>query len=144
MKGNIIETIKNYDRLSSDEKISEIMMIINKWNPNIINSRNDNVNNIALKNNNLLNLKFDYFHPHSDINFKYYYDFFLVKKEAYEALIKDFGLNYHIMNYCYIGDNSIFIYLNNDNKYTFSQSVHYFYPLQFVYFSLNKRYYFFF
>ena len=118
MKGNIIETIKNYDRLSSDEKISEIMMIINKWNPNIINSRNDNVNNIALKNNNLLNLKFDYFHPHSDINFKYYYDFFLVKKEAYEALIKDFGLNYHIMNYCYIGDNSIFIYLNNDNKYT--------------------------
>jgi hypothetical protein len=60
MKGNIIETIKNYERLSSDEKISEIMMIINKWNPNIINSRSANVNNIALKNNNLLNLKFDF------------------------------------------------------------------------------------
>ena len=131
MKGNIIETIKNYERLSSDEKISEIMMIINKWNPNIINSRSDNVNNIALKNNNLLNLKFDYFHPNSDINFKYYYDFVLVKKEAYEALIKEFGLNYHIMNYCYIGDNSIFIYLNNDNKYT----------LQIGYLSTNNYYF---
>jgi hypothetical protein len=35
------------------------------------------------------------------------------------------------MNYCYIGDNSIFIYLNNDNKYT----------LQIGYLSTNNYYF---
>ena len=121
MQNDIIGSISNFDKLSLEQKK---LMIINKlydWDNNIIDIDDDSVDNDALKNNDLFNVKFNYFHANSDINFKYYSEFFLVKKETYESLTKFLKLNYHILNYCYFGENSIFMYLNNDNKYTLQE-----------------------
>ena len=118
MKNNKIESINNYDELSSEDKFNNILKIINDFDQTLCNNKNNNINITALKDNNLFNLKFNYFQPNSDICFKYYYDFVLIKKEAYESITKSFGFLYSIRNYCYFGDDLIFIFLNNDNKYT--------------------------
>ena len=118
MKNNKIESINNYDELSSEDKFNNILKIINDFDQTLCNNKNNNINTTALKDNNLFNLKFNYFQPNSDICFKYYYDFVLIKKEAYESITKSFGFLYSIINYCYFGDDLIFIFLNNDNKYT--------------------------
>ena len=121
MNNNLIEKISNFETLSLEQKKHTILTKIYDWDSNIINIDDIGVNNDELKNNDLFNVKFYYFHANSDINFKYYYDFFLVKKETYELLTKFLNFNFHIMNFCYLGENSIFMYLNNDNQYTLQE-----------------------
>ena len=131
MKNNIIEFIINYDELSLEEKINNILEIIKQFDQNLFTNEIGNINTNVLKDNNLFNLKFNYFQPNSDISFKYYSDFVLIKEQTYESLTKFLGLQYNIKNYCYFGDTLIFIFLNNDKKYT----------LQFGHFSKSKYYF---
>ena len=120
MKNNIIEKIEGFESMSLKQKINGVSFLLNDLgqNLNILNINDNNFINNDLKNNNLFNLQFLYFHPNNEINIKFYLEFFLVTKETYKSITKDLGLNYDNMNFCYIGDNSIFMYLNSDNKYT--------------------------
>ena len=120
MKSNIIEKIQGFDNMSLNQKINAVSVLLNDWDRNLnnLNINNNNFIDNDLKNNNLFNLKFFYFHPNNEINIKFYLEFFLVTKETYKSITKGLGLNYDNMNYCYIGDNLIFMYLNSDNKYT--------------------------
>ena len=131
MQNNLTEKITNFEQLSLEEKKNAILTLIYEWDNNIMNIDDNNVNDEALKDRNLFDVKFNYFRANTDISFKYYYEFFVVKKETYESLTKFLKLNYHIINYCYFGENSIFMYLNNDNKYT----------LQVGHMSKNKYYF---
>ena len=120
MKSNIIEKIQGFESMFLNQKINAVSVLLNDWDRNLnnLNINNNNFIDNDLKNNNLFNLKFFYFHPNNEINIKFYLEFFLVTKETYKSITKGLGLNYDNMNYCYIGDNLIFMYLNSDNKYT--------------------------
>ena len=119
MTNDVIGSINNYETLHINDRISAIMVKINQIEQNVVdNSRFDSINNSVLKNNDLFNLKINYFKTNSDISFKYFSDFVLIKKEAYELFTKDLQLNYNVMNYCFFGNNQIYMYLNEDKKYT--------------------------
>ena len=96
MKSNIIEKIQDFERMSLNQKINSVSILLNEWDKNLINLNKDNIIFIDndLKNNNLFNLKFFYFHPNNEINIKFYYEFFLVTKETYNSFTKGLGLNY--------------------------------------------------
>ena len=49
------------------------MTLIYEWDNNIMNIDDNNVNDEALKDRNLFDVKFNYFRANSDISFKYYY-----------------------------------------------------------------------
>ena len=121
MKNNIIGKIKDYDKLSLEQKEEAIREEIYEFDNNLINFKNFNIDKNELKNDSLFHLQYYCFNPRQDINIKYYQGFFLIKEETYKSIIKEFNFNNNIMNYCYycyIGDNSICIQLINGDKST--------------------------
>ena len=69
MNKNLIEKISNFETLALEQKKYTILTEIYDWDSNIMNIDDISVNNDELKNNDLFNVKFYYFHANSDINF---------------------------------------------------------------------------
>jgi len=87
---NIKNEIEDYENLSLDDKIEEILAKVLEWDENINNSNDKYIENmIKLKQINdhkLINLKSNYI-KYSDNYFKYNYDFILMKYQNNPLLI---------------------------------------------------------
>ena len=118
MTNCIIENVRDFENLSLERKIDIIMEQIIKFDKKIISFGNNNMNCEELKKTNLFNLKLYYFNPNQDINIQYYQNFFLVRETTYKYIMNYFELNYEVKNYCYVGENLIYIRLINGDKYT--------------------------
>ena len=114
---NIIEKINNFDNLSLEQKISQILSYLNE---DMIKQINNNKSNYKeLQNFNLININSQYIKINSTKLISYYYNFILIKEEIYQLFIKDLINNYiNSPILCLIGEKkNIFSYKNTKSIY---------------------------
>jgi hypothetical protein len=118
MNNDITENINNYDNLTIEQKNTEIMKEIkNRLDITINKKCNDYLN--ILQNEDLFNLKSAYIQDDLAQKYQYYYDFIILTEKRFESFIKNLNINKNNFNkyYCFLGDNRIFLTINNNNQY---------------------------